>query len=137
MKIQYDQKWNDCNDYLNKNLENMDLNYTDVEMINQISKWINKNLSYKLNDRPICETFDFNQVQCYHYASVFKDMCEKIGIKCDYIESSDKSHCWNRIYMLNKNNQIHEYYFDLTISDKDDKINLKYTWMKEYNYNNV
>ena len=106
-------------------------------MINQINSWMVKNFKYKIvNNKPICDSFFDKKGQCYQITYIFKDLCEAVGIKCEYVENSERSHCWNKITINDKSGKKHEYYFDVTdniqLKEKGKNDNSKYSWLEDY-----
>lgn len=95
-------------------LASMDLYCSDKEMVDQINNWIIKNIKYKItNNRNYFELFsvDGYKGQCYHYATLFKDMVKAVGINVTYEEGIAKveNHAWNTVTIDGK-----KYYFDVT-----------------------
>ena len=89
---------------------------TDADRIDRISEWICDHLSYD-NDYiyvgPADALSDGKGV-CWHYAYLFKALCEDAGIECKVIEGDTNRgrHAWNEVIC---NSQT--YYFDLTGED--------------------
>ena len=98
-------------------LNSMDLNCDDVTMIEQINRWICDNLEYEITNGDVYELFSTYEYkgQCFHYAQLFKDMCNAVGINMKISDgwiSEGYGHSWNYCEI---DNVI--YYFDATWND--------------------
>lgn len=108
-------------------LNNMNLFTSDKDLVNQINLYIVKNFKYKITDNSHIYSFVKTKYgQCYHYANLFKDMCNAVGIECYYLECiKNQPHAINIVVVDDK-----KYYFDVTSNDTSGKYT-SYSWMTE------
>lgn len=105
-------------------LGSLNLNTTDRNLVNQINNFIVNNFSY-VQTEDYLYTFTDNKIgQCVHYANLFKDMCNAVGIPCSLVEGSLRGigHTWNVVTVEGV-----QYYFD--VSGNDTGGNGNYSWM--------
>ena len=107
----------------------MTLCTTDKDLVNQISKFIRQNFSFeRVQNQSVYSFVKTKQGTCHHYASLFNDMCNAVGINCEYLYcqniQSTASHAINRVTING-----HTYYFDLSSNDVSNTN--KYSWMSE------
>ena len=108
-------KVNSYNNFIVNSLKGMDLNCTDVEMVQQINNFIVKRFSYKVTDIHNVRSFvELGHGQCWHYAMFFIDMCKAVGINVQYIQGTayGDSHALNSVIIDGT-----KYYFDVTLND--------------------
>lgn len=108
-------KTNAYRNYVKNALNNMELNCSDAEMVQQINNYIVKNFSYKITNIHNVRSFvELGYGQCWHYANLFRDMCRSVGINVRYIEGKayGSGHAWNSVVIDGK-----KYYFDVTLND--------------------
>lgn len=104
-------------------LYSMNRDCSDKEMIEQINQWICDNLEYEITYGDLYKLFDEYEYkgQCYHYARLFKDMCNAVGINMKIYHgwiNKEEGHSWNYCEI---NNIV--YYFDVTWNDSNDVYN--------------
>lgn len=92
---------------------------SDEDKINFISNWIKEKFEYSDNlQHSVYDALINNETVCSGYASLFKVMCNKVGIRCDIITGTANntqqvlSHAWNVVYLNNV-----PYYFDICWND--------------------
>ena len=73
----------------------MNLYTTDEDLVNQIFDYVCNNFSYSLTHQSMLHCINTHTGQCYHLATVFKDMCSAVGITNNY--AATPSHVWNYV----------------------------------------
>lgn len=90
-------------------------------MVNQINQYLVNRFDYVVTEAPLYDFTQRNIGQCYHYASMFRDMCLAVGIPCEYV--SDNNHAWN----VNTVDGV-RYKFDSTWNDTTETNS--YAWIQ-------
>ena len=107
-------KHNNYKKWIENALYSMNLYCDDYTMVNQIQQYICNNYSYLVTNASIYNFVETKTGQCWHYANLFKDMCNAVGIPTYYVEgmANGGGHAWN--YVVIDGNS---YWFDVTWND--------------------
>ncbi|MCF0245931.1 MAG: transglutaminase domain-containing protein [Ileibacterium sp.] len=77
-------------------LYSLDLHCTDREMVDQINNYICAHYDYLITDMANMPSFmNTGLGQCWHYAKLFADMCNAVGIPAWKVENAE--HAWDNV----------------------------------------
>ncbi|MCF0259111.1 MAG: hypothetical protein HUJ54_04560 [Erysipelotrichaceae bacterium] len=106
-----DQQWAQYSSQVASALYSLNLHCTDHEMVEQINDYICDNYSYVLTNQANMPNFMASHVgQCWHYAKLFADMCNSVGIPASKIQNEE--HAWDIVTVDGVT-----YTFDVTWND--------------------
>jgi transglutaminase/protease-like cytokinesis protein 3 len=90
-----------------------------TEAINRIIKWIAKHMTYVVNGGDAYVGFTTGQGQCMTYAMMFDEMCNTVGIECEYITGTAGGyHAWNKVKLNGKWYWVDVTWYDSTGDSK-------------------
>lgn len=95
---------------VNRLSTSVDLYANDYDVVNQINNTIKDFATYSITNKPLYTFTETGVGQCYHYAYLFRDMCNAVGIEA-YINKNE-NHAWNTVVIDGKS-----YKFDVTFND--------------------
>lgn len=132
------QKDEEYKTYIRNTLNGFNLNASDREIVNQINKFVTANFKYQITDEYYMDSFIEKKIgQCYHFARLFTDLCNAVGIKSNIFSGTfnGDSHAWSSVTI-----DGNIYYFDPTVARKSSTFD-KYSWMSRsqmgsYKFNN-
>jgi transglutaminase-like putative cysteine protease len=77
-------------------LYSLDLTTNDYELVNQINAYLTNNFTYSItNNGQVSSLITTGTGQCYHFAHLFADLCNSVGISCSYVGTAD--HAYNMV----------------------------------------
>jgi transglutaminase-like putative cysteine protease len=75
-------------------LYSLDLTTNDYELVNQINAYLTNNFTYEITGNgQVSSMITTGKGQCYHFAHLFADLCNSVGISCSYVGTAD--HAYN------------------------------------------
>lgn len=73
----------------------LNLNTTDTDLVNQINNYICTHFDYAVTNSGMPVFISTHQGQCWHYAKMFSDMCNAVGIQAWKVQTAD--HAWDQV----------------------------------------
>lgn len=103
---------------------------SDTDKIKYISEWIKNKFTYSYDNMySVYDALNSNESVCSGYSSMFKAMCNKVGIQCDVVTGTANNtqgiypHAWNKVILSGV-----DYYFDICWNDMSNGVD-KYWFM--------
>lgn len=115
-----DRAWDGYRTYVADSCETLNLNASDASIVDQINDFICENFSYEVTNSGMPAFLASGKGQCWHYAKLFADMCNSVGIPASKIQNTE--HAWNIVTVDHV-----QYTFDVTYNDTCGNRTL-YSW---------
>jgi hypothetical protein len=78
--------------YVSSACYSLNRNTTDEDLVNQINAYVCNYFTYNVTESSMITAMRNRTGQCYHYAHLFVDMCNSLGIPASYYATS--THAW-------------------------------------------
>lgn len=112
--------WNKYFDSVRTIASGLDLASEDWKLVNQIRDLILEYFSYNVTDSSMMDFLYSQTGQCYHYAKLFEDLCQAVGISARI--AATREHAWNEVHLNGST-----YLFDATHAQATGNVDA-YSW---------